>query len=244
MPKPTAADRVFDNVVAAILAGALRPRDQISERDLVEQFGVSRTPVREAIKRLFERGLVESGPKGVAVVKELAADDLRKLYELRLQLESAAAALTAAHITPAELDELRRLNRQFAAALAKRDLVRMLEVRADFHAMLVGATRNRWLAEILVMLRDRAYVVRHLHWQDAERAGQTVALQDRMIEVLGRRDAKTYRELVVRQIRAAIVCYESQLRPPSVERNTARRAIAQRPTKAAGKARRGRTTSP
>ena len=235
MAQPTAADRVFNSVVSDILAGGLRPRDQISERDLVERFGVSRTPVREAIKRLFERGMVESGPKGVAVVTELASADLRKLYELRLQLESNAATLTATNIMPAELDELRRMNRQFGAPLARRDLVRMRQVRADFHAILVQATRNRWLAEILAMLRDRAYVVRHLHWQDAERAAQTLRIHEQMIDALGRRDAKEYRELVVRQIRAAVECYESQLRPPSVGPNRARTSLEPRRVRAGAK---------
>src|SRR6185437_9655926 len=103
MVRSTAADQVFETVVADILAGALRPRDQISERDLVNRFGFSRTPVREAIKRLFERGLVEAGPKGVAVVTEIGSEDLHKLYALRQQLESSAAPLIAANITPGEL---------------------------------------------------------------------------------------------------------------------------------------------
>ncbi|HVO88963.1 MAG TPA: GntR family transcriptional regulator [Casimicrobiaceae bacterium] len=221
MARQTAADHVFDNVVSDILAGALRPRDQISERDLVTRFGVSRTPVREAIKRLFARGFVESGPKGVAVVMDLAGDDVRKLYELRLQLEGNAAPLTCANVTPAELEELRRINRQFANALGKRDLVRMLEVRSLFHARLAAATRNRWLADILVMLRDRAYVVRHLHWQDAERAAQTLQIHDQMIDALARRDARRYRELVAQQIRAGLDCYENQLRAPPAKRRVA-----------------------
>jgi len=83
------------------------------------------------------------------------------------------------------------------------------------HALLVHATGNRWLAEILVTLRDWAYVVRHLHWQDPERAGQTLLIHDQMIDALTRHDAKIYRDLVVRQIRAAIECYEQQLRPPT-----------------------------
>jgi len=210
----TAADRVFGDLVRDILSGAHRPRDQISERDLVARFGVSRTPVREAIKRLFERGFVEAGPKGVAVVSDIAGEDLHNLYALRLQLESHAAMLTAAKISPTEIDQLLRINKDFAAALAQHDLARMLEVRAQFHALAVRASRNRWLAEVLIMLRDRAYPVRHLHWQDAERAAQTVQIHDRMITALRRRDAKRYRDLVLQQIRAAIDCYDKQLRVP------------------------------
>jgi DNA-binding GntR family transcriptional regulator len=218
MPRSTAADHVFETVVADILVGVLRPRDQISERDLVTRFGVSRTPVREAIKRLFERGLVEAGAKGVAVVFEIGREDLRKLYEVREQMEGNAAALTTANITAEELEELRRVNRQFGVALTKRDLARMLDVRAQFHAILVYATRNRWLAEILIMLRDRAYVVRHLHWQDAKRARETLRIHERMIAALQRSDAEAYRKLVVHQVHAAIDCYERQLRAPETSR--------------------------
>jgi len=218
----TAADRVFDQIVGEILAGSLRPRDQISERYLVTRFGVSRTPVREAIKRLFERGLVETGAKGVAVVAEIEEEDVHKLYDARLMIEGHAAMHTAANITAREIADLRQINKSFAAALKKRNLVRMLEVRADFHALTAAATRNRWLAEIIVMLRERAYAVRHLHWQDAARAAQTVAIHNLMIEALEARDTKRYRGLVLRQIRAAIDCYDDQLRPKKKKRRAGR----------------------
>lgn len=210
----TAANQVFEIVVADILAGLLRPGDRLSERDLVSRFKLSRTPVREAIKRLFERGFVEAGPKGVAVITVFKEQDLKDLYALRVQIESFAAPLTAQHITAAEIDELRRINKRYAAALAKRDLVQMLEVRAEFHAVAARATKNRWLAEIMVMLRDRAYPVRHSHWQDANRAAQTTQFHQDMIDALGRHDAKGYRDLVVKHIRAGIEFYESQLRVP------------------------------
>lgn len=211
----TAANQVFEIVVSDILAGILRPGDRISERDLVARFKLSRTPVREAIKRLFERGFVEAGPKGVAVITVFKDEDLRDLYSLRIQMESYAAPLTAANITSAEIEELRRINKRYAAALAKRDLVQMLEVRAEFHALTARATKNRWLAEVLVMLRDRAYPVRHSHWQDANRAALTTGFHDEMIEALRKRDAKRYRDLVVQHVSAALEFYESQLRVPA-----------------------------
>ncbi len=232
-PKSTEADRVFDGIVGDILSGALRPRERISERDLVSRFGVSRTPVREAIKRLFERGFVEAGPKGVAVVVDVGAEDLRKLYDLRIELESSAATAIVANITAAEIDQLRRVNRDFGRALAKRDLVRMLAVRAEFHGIAVRATRNRWLADILIMLRERSYVVRHFHWQDAGRAAQTLRLHEDMISALEQRKPQVYHRLVVQQIQAAIDTYKNQLRVPD--------PVVPRPPAAAGQkvARRG-----
>ncbi|WP_322101897.1 GntR family transcriptional regulator [Paraburkholderia sp. J41] len=208
----TVADLIFDDVVRDILLGAIRPRDHISERDLVARFGVSRTPVREALKRLFERGFVDSGPKGVAIVAEIDPEELRSLYDLRIELEGYAAGLTVENISNAQIDELNRINKRFAAALADRDLMRMLDVRAEFHALTSSATKNKWLAQILVMLRDKAYTVRHWHWQDADRANQTRKIHEEMVQALRRRDAQIYRELVVQQIEAAIISYEGQLR--------------------------------
>jgi DNA-binding GntR family transcriptional regulator len=234
-PRPTEADRVFDEIVGDILSGALRPRERLAERDLVSRFGVSRTPVREAIKRLFERGFVEAGPKGVAVVVDVGADDLRKLYDLRIELESSAAAATAANITAAEIDQLRRANRDFGIALGKRDLVRMLAVRAQFHGIVARATRNRWLADILIMLRERSYVVRHFHWQDASRAAQTLRLHDEMINALENRKTQVYHRLLIQQIQAAIDTYQSQLRVPEAAALRSANESPIRPKRAATK---------
>ncbi|MGD9714441.1 MAG: GntR family transcriptional regulator [Thermomicrobiales bacterium] len=211
MRKPTESDRVFNGIVSDIFAGLIRPRERLSERELVARYGVSRTPIREATKRLHERGFVERGPKGVAVVVDIGPDDLQNLYELRLQLERDAAAQIAKNITAEEISRLKQINRDFKEALAERDLMRMLEVRADFHATLTGATRNRWLAMILTLLRDKAYVVRHYHWQDIERAAQTVDIHVQMIRALEKRDVDAFVKLVDRQIRGAITTYKNRL---------------------------------
>ena len=206
----TAADKVFSRIVSAINSGTIRPRDAISERDLVQRFGVSRTPVREAVKRLFERGFLEFGRKRVAVVREIDRKALQDLYDLRLQLEDMAVPLTAKHITPAELSKLREINREFGRAYRARDLGRMLEIRAQFHAVLVQATRNRWLAKILITLRDDAYVVRHAHWQDPKRARQAIEMHREMIAALAAGQLPRYRRLVLQQIRGGIDSYLSR----------------------------------
>jgi DNA-binding GntR family transcriptional regulator len=210
----TAAEVVFSKVVAEIHSGAIRPRDTLSERDLVQRFGVSRTPVREAIKRLFERGYLEFGPRRIAVVKEVTEKSIKDLYRLRMKLESDAALLTAREITSPEIQRLRAINREFAKAYRARNLARMLDVRAQFHAALVEATRDSWLARILTMLREEAYVVRHAHWQDAARANQAIEMHQKMIDALDARHASRYRELVLKQISDGLNSYLSTLRPP------------------------------
>ena len=209
--RSTAADKVFSRIVSDINSGVIHPREAISERDLVVRFRVSRTPVREAIKRLYGRGFVEFGPKRVAVVREISRKAVKDLYGLRLQLEDRAARLTAKHITGAELAKLRAVNREFSRAYRARNLGRMLDVRAQFHALLVQATRNAWLAKILITLRDDAYIVRHAHWQEPERARQSIALHQEMIDALAAGEGARYRNLVLEQIRGGLSSYLSRL---------------------------------
>jgi DNA-binding GntR family transcriptional regulator len=209
---PTAAELVFEALVSDILAGNLRPRDPVSERDLVARFGVSRTPIREALKRLTERGFFESGPQGVAVVADMSFEDLRSLYDLRIHLEGYAASLVVDNITNEEIESLRATNEEFRAAIGERDLTRLLEIRAKFHLAMASATRNRWLREVLTFLRDRAYVVRHLHWRDIAGPIKSADIHDEMIDALARRDTTAYHRLVVNQVRSGIEWYSSQLR--------------------------------
>jgi DNA-binding GntR family transcriptional regulator len=208
----TSADRVFSQIVSDIHAGVIRPREAISERDVESRFGVSRTPAREAIKRLFARGFLEVGPRRVAMVKEITERDLRDLYDLRLRLEAEAANLTAKYITDEDVTELRRINREFMRAFRARDLARMLAIRAEFHAVLVHATQNSWLAKVLTMLRDEAYVVRHAHWEDPARAQEAISMHQEMIDALATGDAARYRKAVLRQIKGGLSTYVSKLR--------------------------------
>jgi DNA-binding GntR family transcriptional regulator len=208
----TSADRVFSRIVSDIHAGVFRPREAISERDVVQRFGVSRTPAREAIKRLFARGLLEVGPRRVAIIKEIPHKDLGDLYDLRLRLEAEAASLTAKYIGDGELARLRAINREFVRAFRARDLAHMLDERAQFHAVLVHATRNIWLAKVLIMLRDEAYVVRHAHWEDPSRAREAIDMHRKMINALATGNAARYRKLTLQQIRDGLETFLSRLR--------------------------------
>lgn len=220
----TIADQVFDNIVRDILSGSLRPKDTISERELVARFGASRTPVREALKRLHERGFLTFGAKGVAVIRDMSREEIEELYSLRVRLERLAAVLASKNITNEEILELKKVNRRFAAVVKTRDLSEMLSIRAQFHAILVGATRNRWLVQMLVMLREYAYVVRHAHWQDPDRAAQTVDTHDQLISCLEKGHHAKFAKLVVNHIREPLNFYRNRLVAlPSTRRSSSPR---------------------
>jgi DNA-binding GntR family transcriptional regulator len=207
----TIADEVFNHIARDILSGSLRPKDQISERELVARFDASRTPVREALKRLHERGLLTFGAKGVAVIRDMSREEIEELYSMRLRLERTAAILTIKNITEDEIQQLKKVSRRFPAAVKARDLSDMLSIRAEFHAILANATRNRWLARTLIMLRENAYVVRHAHWQDPQRAAQTIDTHAQMIACLEARNGAKFGNLVVGHVREALELYRNRL---------------------------------
>lgn len=207
----TTSERVFHQLLREILSGILRPRDRLSERELVARFGVSRTPVREAIKRLFAKGFLMVGPKGVAVIRDITRQEVEELYAVRFLLERTAADLTVRNITSEEIARLEEINRRFEKAVLERDLPKMLDIKAEFHETTANATRNRWLAEILINLREKAYVVRYASWQDISHAEETIKVHEEMIDCLRRQDQEGYWKLVLDHIRTPLEMYRSRL---------------------------------
>lgn len=210
----TVADQILEIIRSEIISGILRPNEEISERTLVERFQVSRTPVRESLKRLRERGFLTLGRQGVVMVREVSLSEMKDLFDLRVRLEGDAALLAAKNITPQEIAELRDVNDRFVKAVSRSDVSQMIELRRRFHSITASATRNRWLADILVHLRDNAYQVGHWHWhwQDIGRATVTSDVYEQMIGALAAGDGRAYRNLVTKQIRTAFNAYADRLK--------------------------------
>ncbi|MCS7067018.1 MAG: GntR family transcriptional regulator [Meiothermus sp.] len=152
-------EAAYAHLRGAILAGLLQPGTRISEPGLAQELGISRTPVREALQRLSQEGLVELLPNKGARVRVLSADDVREVYDVRALLEGEAATLAAQHATPAELQHLEELLKTLDL-LPKDDYNRQMQVDFDFHTALVEAAHNKTLARIYADLRSSLTLVR------------------------------------------------------------------------------------
>ncbi len=152
-------EAAYAHLRGAILAGSLLPGTRISEPGLAQELGVSRTPVREALQRLSQEGLVELLPNRGARVRVLSANEVREVYDVRALLEGEAAALAACNATPAELDNLERLLKALDA-LPKDDYNQQMQVDFDFHTALVEAAHNKTLARIYADLRSSLTLIR------------------------------------------------------------------------------------
>jgi len=145
---------VFESLREAIINGTLKPGERLMELQLAEQMGVSRTPVREAIRKLELEGFVVMVPRKGAYVSGISVRDIVDIFEVRAALESLAAGLAAERITEEELDELERVLFQIAEASAGENIGIIAEKDANFHELLFRASRNQRLVNMITHLQE------------------------------------------------------------------------------------------
>lgn len=148
-------DIVFEHLRTAIITGALKPGERLMEVQLAEDMGVSRTPVREAIRKLELEGLVSMVARRGAYVSDLSIRDIAETFEVRAALESLAAGLAAERIVPEELEKLERVLVEIGTCELGDDIERMVLLDEEFHALLFAATRNSKLSQIIGNLREQ-----------------------------------------------------------------------------------------
>ncbi len=145
---------VYENLRRAILQGEIRPGAVISAEQVAVERGFSRTPVREALRRLEMEGLIVMRPHQRAVVTELSKEDLREIYSLRLILEPLAARMAAENGTPEEFAEAEALWDQMVEAVARGDASTTADLNHELHRILYGASKHRRLTSTILALRD------------------------------------------------------------------------------------------
>jgi DNA-binding GntR family transcriptional regulator len=142
---------VYRYVLQAIRDGRFRQGDRIREEDVATLLGVSRTPVREALRQLQSQGLIEfTAGRGAGIV-ELSGPQILELYAMREILDGAAARMAAEHATPAEISYLSHLLQEFSQS---KDPARLAAVNIAFHRCIGEAAHNRYLMQSLDKLRD------------------------------------------------------------------------------------------
>ena len=181
-------DVVFNTLRQAILRGELKPGERLMEIQLANKLGVSRTPIREAIRKLELEGLVLMIPRRGAEVAEITEKSLRDVLEVRGALEELAVKLACQKITDAEILELRAAEKEFELALKSGDVTKYAEADVKFHDVIYHATNNQRLIQLLFNLREQMYRYRveYLKRQDAH--GNLLAEHKQIIETIAARD--------------------------------------------------------
>ena len=189
-------EHVADALRAAIVSGDMTPGEVYSAPTLAERFGVSATPVREAMLDLGKQGLIEVIPNKGFQVTRVTDTELDQITEIRLLLEPPAAAKAALRATPADVAELKRLARQVVDAARDGDIIRHVEADRAFHGRLLELSGNHRLVEIVYDLRDRTRLYGLAHLAERGVLGPTVEEHLTMCEHVAAGDADALAELV------------------------------------------------
>ncbi|MEV8429544.1 GntR family transcriptional regulator [Streptomyces chartreusis] len=148
-PLGAVRERVLATLRQDIIAGRLLPGDRLVERELADRFGVSRVPVREAIRALVAEGFVHFETPRRTVVRRLSPADVKELFELREALEVYAAGLAASRATPEDLADLRELLRAAASATEAGDAEKITDVNTRFHDRILAMAGNSLLTSVM-----------------------------------------------------------------------------------------------
>lgn len=195
-------ERTYGTVKRMILAGSLRPGEKLQERDLSRRLKVSRTPLREALSRLVQEGLVENRPRRGHYVRAIDAKSVEDLYDLREVLEKHAIRLAARRLTDddiAALERLRQTLRKYG-----RDAIQGEAEQRDglhLHEIIVRAARSEFLLETLTKLYDRLQM---FVWIDAiyeDEAAVTRREHEAIIDAAQARDEKRLLRLMEQHLR-------------------------------------------
>jgi DNA-binding GntR family transcriptional regulator len=207
--------RITKEIEEAILSGQLKPRERLIEMDLISQFGVSRTVIREALKRLEAKGLIRTTPYRGAVVADLTIEEIEEIYFVRAELEKIAARLVIKHITPKEVQHLKRLSMEVERHLREKTH-QMIEVDSEFHRMIFKACRNRYLYDMIDFLRTKAHIVRFNAWSLLHRIEESIVEHREMIKAIEERNLSQFEKLIVKHLTYSKNSYMSQLKGTAV----------------------------
>lgn len=185
---------VCETLRDAVRRGVLQPGERLMEIQLAEDLGVSRTPVREAIRKLEMEGYVIMMPRRGTYVADLSIRDINEVFEIRTSLESLASGLAAERINEDELEKLQRLLVEIGAYIKSEDMESIVRTDTEFHDLLYQASRNTRLVGIISNLREQLTRFRTTSMSFPGRLKATLEEHRKIVEAIAQGDEKAARK--------------------------------------------------
>lgn len=199
---------VFEELRTLILTGKIEPGTRMMEVELADEMGVSRTPIREAIRKLEEEGLVVIEPRKGAYVSEVSVPDIINILEVRENMDGLSSFLAAQRISVTGKERLEEASRKFNEAVENGDMDEMIKYDTLFHRIIVEETNNNYLVTMVERLQELVLRFRYIYYKDFRRAedmpNEHKIISDAIIQ--GNAElAKTESELHIRKLMELIL---------------------------------------
>ncbi len=188
---------VSETLRQAIQEGTLQPGERLMEIQLAQELGVSRTPIREAIRKLELEGFVVMIPRRGTYVADISLKDVSQVFEIRSALEELAAGLAAERITEEEIEHLERMLVEIGDYIEDKDMDKIVEADVEFHEVLYKASRNDRLVEIINNLREQMLRFRSISMNQPGRLAKTWEEHRQLVEAIADRHITQARKIAV-----------------------------------------------
>lgn len=196
------ADQVFEKLENDIITGVYPRGEILTELKLVEQLGVSRTPIREALRRLEQERLIEESGKG-SVVLGITAEDLMDIMEIRQRIEGLATYYAVKNMTDIDLQEIRRISELQDFYFEKKDLDRLRQMDDQFHNRIYSICGRSVLRDTLQPLHRKTQRYRKKSISNDERLAHSIREHKEIFAAMEARDAQKAAELMTKHIENA-----------------------------------------
>ncbi|KAF0221375.1 MAG: GntR family transcriptional [Geobacteraceae bacterium] len=194
----TLREKILETIRDAIMSGALKPGEKVSEPELAERFGISRTPIREAFRQLESEGYLTVIPRKGAVVVSFSQKDVEEFYAIKSILEGYAARRACDNLTSKEIEKLQAVNEKLRLLSHNGDVKNFFKVHNDFHELFIKAADNEKLHELITHLVRKFQRLRLASLSLPGRMLVSVEEHEKIIEAFRKRDPALSERLVRR----------------------------------------------
>ena len=191
---------VFKKLQQAIYTEKIKSGEKITEREIVKEFGVSRTPVREALCMLTTTGLIKFIPDKGFVISKLTNKEIRNVMETRMVLERLALRLAIQRIKPKEVKNLNLLLSKMKRAIKDKDTAKVFHISNSFHNQIILASGNQELFNFIQLLNNKIYHFRNISFSTPNELEEYFTEHEKMLNALTNKDEETAHKLAKESI--------------------------------------------
>ncbi|MDR1774488.1 MAG: GntR family transcriptional regulator [Clostridioides sp.] len=196
MKKANLSEQVYEHIKNMILNLELKPGDHVPEESVAELLGCSRTPIREALRRLESEGLIFLYPKRFAAVAHYDDDAIRNIGELRLAQDILAGQLALYYGSMSDFEELQELVKKCEEGARTGNMYERIKLDIEFHLKIAEISRNKTLIKKQRELYLVIYLIQISKYTDVEHSMQQIQHHQEILEALVKHDAKTLKKLI------------------------------------------------
>ncbi len=202
--KKNLSNQAYEAIKLAIITCELMPGQQIAQHQLVEKYDIGTTPIREALMRLAQEGLVKPVPRFGYIVSHITLSDIHEIYEIRSILESAAARLAATRATEEQLSKIAEIARFTYIYRDRESYLSYLNKNRDFHLLIAAASGNKRLVRQISKVLDELTRVFHLGLDLRDHTERMLDEHSKLLNALYERDPEKAEKIVNAQIQGSL----------------------------------------